>query len=68
MVSRKMRPSIGVVIADASRMHCQLMATALRRSKYQFEVVSTVTESHEALRAFEEKQPDVAIEGLKLAK
>jgi DNA-binding NarL/FixJ family response regulator len=54
-------PSIGVLIADASRMHCQLMATALRRSRYRFDVVSSVTESQEALRALKEKQPDVAL-------
>jgi DNA-binding NarL/FixJ family response regulator len=54
-------PSIGVIIADASRMHCQLMATALRRSRYRFDVVSSVTESQEALRALKEKQPEVAL-------
>jgi DNA-binding NarL/FixJ family response regulator len=54
-------PSIGVIIADASRMHCQMMATALRRSRYRFDVVCSVTESQEALRALKEKQPDVAL-------
>ena len=49
------------MIADASRMHCQLMATALRRSRYRFDVVCSVTESQEALRALKEKQPDVAL-------
>jgi DNA-binding NarL/FixJ family response regulator len=59
-------PSIAVFIADASRMHCQLMATALRRSRYRFDVVCSVTESQEALRALKEKQPDVAIIGSNL--
>jgi DNA-binding NarL/FixJ family response regulator len=54
-------PSIKVIIADASRMHCQLMATALRRSRYRFDVVCGVNESQEALRALKEKQPDVAV-------
>jgi DNA-binding NarL/FixJ family response regulator len=54
-------PSIGVLIADAGRMHCQLMARALRRSKYRFDVVSSVTESQEALCALKEKQPEVAL-------
>jgi DNA-binding NarL/FixJ family response regulator len=54
-------PSIKVIIADASRMHCQLMATALRRSRYRFDVVGSVTESQEALQALKEKQPDVAL-------
>ena len=59
-------PSIAVIIADASRMHCQLMATALRRSRYRFDVVCTATESQEALRALKEKQPDVAVIGSNL--
>ena len=49
------------MIADASRLHCQLMATALRRNRYRFDVVCSVTESQEALRALKEKQPDVAL-------
>jgi len=59
-------PSITVIIADASRMHCQLMATALRRSRYRIDVVCTVTESQEALQALKEKQPDVAVIGSNL--
>jgi DNA-binding NarL/FixJ family response regulator len=54
-------PSIAVIIADASRMHCQLMATALRRSRYRFDVVCSATESQEALQALKEKKPDVAV-------
>jgi two-component system nitrate/nitrite response regulator NarL len=54
-------PSTAVLIADASRMHCQLMATALRRSRYRFDVVSSVTESQEALRALNEKLPEVSL-------
>ena len=59
-------PSIAVIIADASRMHCQLMATALRRSRYRFDVVCSATESQEALQALKEKQPDVAVIGSNL--
>jgi DNA-binding NarL/FixJ family response regulator len=59
--SRIENPSIRVMIADASRLHCQLMATALRRSRYRFDVVCSVTESQQALRAVKEKQPDVAL-------
>jgi DNA-binding NarL/FixJ family response regulator len=59
-------PFIRVVIADANRMHCQLMATALRRSRYRFDVVCSVTESQEALQALKEKQPDVALIGSNL--
>ncbi len=53
--------SVGVIIADASRMHCQLMATALRRSRYRFDVVCSVNESQQALLALKEKQPEVAV-------
>src|ERR1700686_1642123 len=59
-------PSIGVIIADASRMHCQLMATALRRGRDRIDVVSTATESQEALQALKEKQPDIAVIGSNL--
>jgi two-component system nitrate/nitrite response regulator NarL len=59
-------PSIGVIIADASRMHSQLMATALRHSRYRFNVVCSETESQETLRAVMEKQPDVALIGSNL--
>jgi DNA-binding NarL/FixJ family response regulator len=59
-------PSIAVIVADASRMHCQLMATALRRSRYRFDVVCSATESQEALQALKEKQPDVAVIGSNL--
>src|ERR1700674_370809 len=59
-------PSIGVIIADASRMHCQLMATALRRSRYRIDVVCSVTESQEALQALKEKQPGIAVIGSNL--
>src|ERR1700674_1946273 len=59
-------PSIGVIIATPSRMHCQLMATALRRSRYRIDVVCSVTESQEALQALKEKQPDIAVIGSNL--
>jgi DNA-binding NarL/FixJ family response regulator len=59
-------PSVAVIIADASRMHCQLMATALKRSRYRFNVVCYVNESQEALRALKEKQPEVAVIGSNL--
>jgi DNA-binding NarL/FixJ family response regulator len=62
-VSRIEGPSIAVVIADASRLHCQLMATALRRSRYRFNVVCAVNESEEALRVLKEMQPEVAVIG-----
>lgn len=59
-------PPISVIIADASRMHCQLMATALRRSRYRIAVVCGVNNSQEALEALKEKQPDVAVIGSSL--
>jgi DNA-binding NarL/FixJ family response regulator len=59
-------PSFTVIIADASRMHCQLMATALRRGRDRIDVVCTATESQEALQALTEKQPDIAVIGSNL--
>jgi two-component system nitrate/nitrite response regulator NarL len=59
--ARREGPAIGVIIADASRMHCQLMATAMRRSRYGINVICTLTESQEALKALNEKQPDLAV-------
>jgi DNA-binding NarL/FixJ family response regulator len=54
-------PSITVIIADASRMHCQLMAIALRRTRFRFDVVCGVNESQDALRVLKEKQPSIAV-------
>ena len=55
--------SVAVIIADASRMHCQLMALALRRSRYRIDVVGSATESQEVLVALKDKEPDVAVIG-----
>jgi two-component system nitrate/nitrite response regulator NarL len=54
-------PSITAIIADASRMHCQLMATALRRSRYRIDVLRTATDSQEASQALKEMQPAIAV-------
>jgi DNA-binding NarL/FixJ family response regulator len=51
--------SIAVIIADASRVHCQPMATALWRSRYRFDVFCSANESEDALRALKGKHPEV---------
>ena len=52
---------INLVIADKSRMGCQLMATALRRSRYGLTVLDCVLESSAVLRALRENRADVAV-------
>jgi DNA-binding NarL/FixJ family response regulator len=55
------RSTINLIIADKSRMGCQLMATALRRSRYGLTVLDSVLESSDALRALKENRADVAV-------
>jgi two-component system, NarL family, nitrate/nitrite response regulator NarL len=55
------RSHINLVIADKSRMGCQLMATALRRSRYGLTVLDCVLESSAVLRALKENRADVAV-------
>src|ERR1700719_3708322 len=55
------RSTINLIIADKSRMGCQLMATALRRNRYGLTVLDCVLESSDVLRALKENRADVAI-------
>lgn len=52
--------TITVVVADASRMTCRLLADAIRRHKY-CRVTACVTSSAEAIAAVCEGQPDVTL-------
>ena len=49
-----------VVIAEASQIACQLVATALKRSRYKFTVLGMATDSSRALSEIIERQPQVA--------
>jgi two-component system nitrate/nitrite response regulator NarL len=50
-----------VLVSESSRMACQLLANALRRSPYRFEVVAECTTLAEVMAAAAEFHPDVAV-------
>jgi len=54
-------PSVSVFIADASRMGCQVMADALRRSCHQFAVVGLAVDAVGVRTELSEKQSDIAL-------
>lgn len=58
--------TVGVFIADASRMGCQVMATALRRSRYRLTVVGSAVDAVGVRAALGEHQSDIAIIGAHL--
>ena len=58
---RKSSQAITVLIADESRMGCQLMAAAFGRSPYAMEVKALAVESSEVRSAVKEFHPDVAV-------
>ncbi len=58
---RKSGQAINVLIADESRMGCQLMAAAFGRSPYAMEVKALAVESSEVRSAVKEFHPDVAV-------
>jgi DNA-binding NarL/FixJ family response regulator len=51
--------TITTIIADPSRMACQLMSAALRRSRIS--VLATTVDSESTLAAIDEHRPDVAV-------
>jgi len=58
---RKCGPATTTLIADPSRMSCQLMAAAFEQSPYPIEVVALAVDSLEVQRAAKQFQPDVAV-------
>ena len=54
-------PAIATLVADVSRMACQLMGSAFRQNAYSIEVVALAVDSLEIQRAVKEFQPDVAV-------
>ena len=54
-------PTIGVVVTDTSRMGCQLMAAAFRRSRHRLVVLGWAIDSAGVRAELSEHQPDVAI-------
>jgi DNA-binding NarL/FixJ family response regulator len=60
------RPAVGVAapsvfIADASRMACQLMTSALGRSRYRFNVIGYATDRAGVRAGWTSKNADVAV-------
>ncbi len=58
---RKRGPATTTLVADASRMSCQLMAAAFAQSPYPIKATALAAESLEVRSAVEELQPDVAV-------
>lgn len=52
---------VSVVIADASRMNCQLVERALRPKNNRMAVVGSAVRGDQALQLIRDKQPDVAV-------
>jgi two-component system, NarL family, nitrate/nitrite response regulator NarL len=63
---RETREAVNVFIADATRMGCQLMATALCRSRYRLSVVGYATNSKEIRSKLAESDVHVAVIGAHL--
>lgn len=61
MAGRTAGETISVLVADSSQMGCQLMAKALRRSHYRFNVVGAAVDSAGILNFAKEHQPDLAV-------
>jgi two-component system nitrate/nitrite response regulator NarL len=59
-------PAITALVADFTRMGCQLMASAFRQSPYPIEVTALAVDSRELRRTIQETQPDVAVIGAAL--
>ena len=63
---RECGPAITVLVADESRMGCQLMASAFGQSPYRIKVTALAVDSQGVRNAVKETQPDVAVIGSSL--
>lgn len=59
--SSKHGQAITVLVADESRMSCELMASAFKQCPYAINVVALAIDSAEVSRAAEENHPDIAV-------
>jgi DNA-binding NarL/FixJ family response regulator len=55
------REKVGVLIADATRMGCELLSDALKRSRYPFHIIDTVTTSEDVRRVLKAQEPHVLL-------
>ncbi len=60
-----MRAELTVLLADESKMDCQLLAQAMQRHS-RFQVLDCVTSASEAASAICDRQPDIAIINMRL--
>jgi two-component system, NarL family, nitrate/nitrite response regulator NarL len=59
-------PPIKVLVADESRMGCQLVASAFAQSAYPIKAIALAVDSRGVLSAVKQSQPDVAVIGASL--
>lgn len=55
------KETITVLIADPDKMRCKLMTTGLKRSRYNFRIIGSATDSSDAFDLFRGHGPDVAL-------
>jgi DNA-binding NarL/FixJ family response regulator len=58
--------TVSVFIGDSSQLSCQLMATALRRGRFQARVLGYATDTAGICEGLHEKETDVAVIGARL--
>jgi len=59
--ARESAQPVTIVVADESRMGCQLLASAFKQSASHIKVAALAVESAEVVRAVKEHQPDVVV-------
>jgi len=64
--ARESGPAITLLVADESRMGCQLMASAFRQSRYPIKVTALAVDSAGVRNSVKDTQPDVAVIGVNL--
>jgi DNA-binding NarL/FixJ family response regulator len=57
----KTRKAIHIVVADGSRMNCELIATSLRASSRHFDVVGCAVSASDLRGIFSQQSPEVAV-------
>ena len=67
-MSKSTRPAgkVNVFIGDSSQLSCQLIATVLRRGRYQAKVVGYATNAEEIRKGLDQCETNVAVVGARL--
>jgi len=58
---RESAQCVSILVADETRMGCQLLASAFNQSSFHIKVAALAVDSAEVLRAVKELQPDVVV-------